>query len=90
MKDSWVYLFWEELDRYLTRHTDLKFSHGICPECAKKLYPEYRSKKEKEEFFAVVRCDNSIEVQSLVDILQIGKKTEVKMVLAITRKEHEN
>jgi hypothetical protein len=25
---------WLQVDRYLTEHTDMKFSHGICPECA--------------------------------------------------------
>ena len=32
---------WEKLDAYLTKHTEAKLSHGICPECAKKLYPEF-------------------------------------------------
>ena len=44
-------------------------------------------KKENKEAFAIVRCDNTIEVQSMVDVLQLGNKTGVKMVLATTRKE---
>jgi len=44
-------------------------------------------KKGNEETFAIVRCDNSINVQSMVDVLQLGNKVGVKMVLATTRKE---
>jgi DNA-binding response OmpR family regulator len=24
---------WQQLERYITEHTDTQFSHGICPEC---------------------------------------------------------
>lgn len=33
--------YWDQLESYLGKTTDAKFTHGICPECAKKLYPEY-------------------------------------------------
>jgi DNA-binding response OmpR family regulator len=26
---------WEQIDHYLTEHTDARLSHGLCPECAK-------------------------------------------------------
>jgi len=45
-----------------------------------------KMKKENPELFAVVRCDNSIEVQTLIDVLQLGSKIQVKMVLATARK----
>ncbi len=44
-------------------------------------------KKANTDALAIVRCDNTIEVQSMVDVLQLGNKTGVKMVLATTRKE---
>ena len=47
-------------------------------------------KKANSDVHAIVRVDNAIEVQSLVDVLQIGSKVEVKMVLATTRKEKVN
>jgi biopolymer transport protein ExbD len=43
--------------------------------------------REENEMVAVVRCDNTIAVQSLVDVFQIGNRLKVKMVLATTRKE---
>jgi len=33
--------YWNQVEAYLTRHSDVQFSHSICPECARKLYPEY-------------------------------------------------
>lgn len=31
---------WNQLESYISRHTEATFSHGICPDCAKRLYPE--------------------------------------------------
>ncbi len=31
---------WSQLESYLSKHADLEFSHAICPECMRKLYPE--------------------------------------------------
>lgn len=33
--------FWEQMEAYVSEHTGAEFSHGICPECAKKIYPEH-------------------------------------------------
>src|SRR6266498_743816 len=33
--------YWQEIEAYIRRNSDTEFSHGICPECAKKLYPEF-------------------------------------------------
>jgi ligand-binding sensor domain-containing protein len=42
--------YWNILESYLVKHSDAQFSHGICPECASHLYPEYAAKlKEKEK-----------------------------------------
>lgn len=32
--------YWNQLESYIHNHTGVDFSHGICPECAKKLYPD--------------------------------------------------
>jgi YesN/AraC family two-component response regulator len=36
---------WTQMEAYITEHTDAEFSHGICSECAQKLYPEYFKRK---------------------------------------------
>ena len=32
--------FWQQIEAYISDHSEAVFSHGICPECAIKLYPE--------------------------------------------------
>lgn len=32
---------WTQLDAYLSIHTDTRFSHGLCPDCMRKMYPDY-------------------------------------------------
>ncbi|MEN8198741.1 MAG: response regulator [Thermodesulfobacteriota bacterium] len=32
---------WKSMEQYLKVHADLDISHGICPECAKKNFPEF-------------------------------------------------
>lgn len=32
--------YWQQIESYIQEHTDAKFSHGICPDCMKDLYPE--------------------------------------------------
>jgi hypothetical protein len=38
--------FWHQVESYVRDHSEAEFSHGICPECMKKLYPEYAEKEE--------------------------------------------
>lgn len=33
--------YWNQIDTYIRDHTEAEFTHGICPACAKKLYPDY-------------------------------------------------
>lgn len=37
---------WEQMEKYIAEHSLAKFSHGICPDCAKKLYPEIYTEKK--------------------------------------------
>ncbi|MBF0528693.1 MAG: PAS domain-containing protein [Deltaproteobacteria bacterium] len=32
--------FWHQVEKYVQEHSLAKFSHGICPDCARLLYPE--------------------------------------------------
>ncbi len=31
---------WQGIEKYVHEHSDAEFSHGICPDCAKVLYPD--------------------------------------------------
>ena len=32
--------YWDQLEAYISKHTDAVFSHGLCPECAEKFRAE--------------------------------------------------
>lgn len=38
--------YWKQIEEYIRDHSEAEFSHGICPECAEKLYPEFFKKGE--------------------------------------------
>lgn len=31
--------YWHQVEAYIREHADVEFSHGICPDCSRKLYP---------------------------------------------------
>lgn len=33
--------YWKQIESYIKDHSDADFSHSICPDCAKRLYPEF-------------------------------------------------
>lgn len=43
--------YWKRLESYISEHSEAEFSHGLCPKCAEKLYPEYydRGKKKNDD-----------------------------------------
>ncbi|WP_173179905.1 response regulator [Desulfosarcina ovata] len=36
---------WQQIEEYIATHSNADFTHGICPECAQRLYPELYKKK---------------------------------------------
>jgi hypothetical protein len=32
--------YWSQIEAYVRKHTEADFSHGICPECARRLFPD--------------------------------------------------
>ena len=35
--------YWQQIESYIRDHSQAEFSHGICPECIKKLYPDLKT-----------------------------------------------
>lgn len=33
--------YWQQVEVYVREHSEAEFSHGLCPDCIKKLYPEF-------------------------------------------------
>jgi two-component system, response regulator PdtaR len=38
--------YWEEVESYITKHSEALFSHGLCPTCAKKVLQEFEELKK--------------------------------------------
>lgn len=43
--------YWEKIEVYIRNHTEVDFTHGICPECMEKKFPQYlnNSKSDKDD-----------------------------------------
>lgn len=39
--------YWQAVESYFKKHSELEFSHGMCPDCLIKMYPEYKPKEKK-------------------------------------------
>lgn len=40
--------YWNQLEHYISAHSDADFTHGICPDCADVLYPERHQTRRPE------------------------------------------
>ena len=40
--------YWQQVEEYVAEHTEADFSHGLCDECAHKLYPQYFGYKKNK------------------------------------------
>ena len=41
--------YWKQIETYIHENSEAKFSHGICPDCAKELYPEFINDQSEKE-----------------------------------------
>lgn len=41
--------YWNQIENYIRDHSEAEFSHSICPECAKKLYPAFAARKKTDK-----------------------------------------
>lgn len=40
--------YWQQVEEYILEHSEAAVSHGLCPECIAKYYPEYSEIKAKK------------------------------------------
>ena len=40
--------YWQQVEMYISKHSEAKFTHGICPECEKRLYAELDEKRDHD------------------------------------------
>jgi len=43
--------YWNQVEQYISKHSEAKFSHAICPDCVKKLYPKQFKKLQERGVF---------------------------------------
>jgi ligand-binding sensor domain-containing protein len=41
--------YWNQLETYISRHSEVGFSHGICPECAEAMYPGHAARRAQKK-----------------------------------------
>lgn len=41
--------YWEQVEIYIKNHSQADFTHGICPDCIQRLYPEYAAIRAKRQ-----------------------------------------
>ncbi len=39
--------YWNQIETYIQTHSDAEFTHGLCPNCARHLYPDLYAEDEK-------------------------------------------
>jgi AmiR/NasT family two-component response regulator len=54
--------YWQQVEVYIAKHSNADFSHGLCPDCMKKLYPDSYQKTQERR-------------RELLDILATGPAT---------------
>lgn len=38
--------YWNQIETYISNHSEAQFSHGLCPDCARKLYPDLNIERD--------------------------------------------
>ena len=41
--------YWKQIEAYVASHSEVRFSHGICQECAKKYFPDLNLYDDEKE-----------------------------------------
>ncbi len=41
--------YWNRVESYLNQHTEADFTHAVCPDCMKRLYPQFEDASDVKE-----------------------------------------
>ncbi len=41
--------YWNRVESYLNEHTEADFTHAVCPDCMKRLYPQFEDDSDVKE-----------------------------------------
>lgn len=51
--------YWNQIEVYIRDHSEAEFSHSICPDCARKLYPEFYGDETSREKCTTIAGEQS-------------------------------
>ena len=40
--------YWNRVESYLNEHTEADFTHAVCPDCMKRLYPQFEDRQRRQ------------------------------------------
>ena len=52
---------WEQMESYISAHSEAEFSHGICPKCLKTYFPEYTDGNSEQTVKVIEAINNEEE-----------------------------
>lgn len=41
--------YWSQIEEYISKHSNALFSHGICPDCVRQLYPDFHEELQRRK-----------------------------------------
>ncbi len=63
--------YWQDVAVYIRDHSEAEFSHGLCPDCAKELYPDFYQESDEHD-------------QNILEVLRKLDWTNLEDILAAT------
>ena len=65
--------YWHQVEIYIHNHSEADFSHGLCPDCAKELYPELYGKlvQRKQEILDVLAQSTQATLKDIATAINI-------------------
>ncbi len=68
--------YWQEVTVYIRSHSEAKFSHGVCPDCMKELYPELYEEPDDCHQMILTALDKVgwINLEDIVNKVDLSKQ----------------
>ncbi|MBN1218564.1 MAG: response regulator [Anaerolineae bacterium] len=78
--------YWEQVEVYISRHSEADFSHGLCPDCTQKLYPDLYEKAETRrqdirDVLAKLGQASLADIASMIDLPESNTLSRLQMMV---------
>ena len=80
---------WLPLDLYVRTHTDAEFSHGLCPDCTRELYPDLfvLREEQKSAILAFLSVRDGSRLDELSDAIGMSKSSLLRRLESLILEE---